>query len=141
MSLTIAIVGRANVGKSTLFNKLVGRRLALVHDTPGVTRDRREAEGALGALSFKVIDTAGIETGDSKESLEARMAAQTLAAVANADVCVLMIDAREGVVTGDEIVAALLHKAGKPVILVANKCEARFSQAGEAWALGFGEPL
>ena len=94
MSLTIAIVGRANVGKSTLFNKLVGRRLALVHDTPGVTRDRREADGAIGALSFKVIDTAGIETGDSKESLEARMAAQTLAAVADADVCVLMIDAR-----------------------------------------------
>jgi len=141
MSLTIAIVGRANVGKSTLFNKLVGRRLALVHDTPGVTRDRREAEGALGALTFKVIDTAGIETSDAKESLEARMAAQTLAAVADADVCILMIDAREGVVTGDEIVAALLHKSGKPVILAANKCEARFSQAGEAWALGFGEPL
>jgi GTPase len=142
MSFTVAIVGRANVGKSTLFNKLVGRRLALVHDTPGVTRDRREAEGSLGPLTFTVIDTAGIETGDSsKESLESRMAAQTLAAVADADVCVLMFDAREGIVTADEIVAALLRKADKPVILVANKCEARFSQAGEAWSLGFGEPL
>jgi GTPase len=142
MSFTVAIIGRANVGKSTLFNKLVGRRLALVHDTPGVTRDRREAEGSLGPLTFTVIDTAGIETGDSsKESLESRMAAQTLAAVADADVCVLMFDAREGIVTADEIVAALLRKANKPVILVANKCEARFSQAGEAWSLGFGEPI
>jgi GTP-binding protein len=142
MSFTVAIIGRANVGKSTLFNKLVGRRLALVHDTPGVTRDRREAEGSLGPLTFTVIDTAGIETGDSsKESLEARMAAQTLAAVADADVCVLMFDAREGIVTADEIVAALLRKADKPVVLVANKCEARFSQAGEAWSLGFGEPI
>ncbi len=142
MSFTVAIIGRANVGKSTLFNKLVGRRLALVHDTPGVTRDRREAEGSLGPLTFTVIDTAGIETGDSsKESLESRMAAQTLAAVADADVCMLMFDAREGIVTADEIVAALLRKADKPVILVANKCEARFSQAGEAWSLGFGEPI
>lgn len=140
MSFTVAIVGRANVGKSTLFNKLVGRRLALVHDTPGVTRDRREADGSLGPLSFKVLDTAGIESGD-KESLEARMAQQTMAGVADADVCLFMFDAREGVLTADEIVAQMLRKTGKPVILVANKCEARFSQAGEAWALGFGEPI
>ncbi len=140
MSLTVAIVGRANVGKSTLFNKLVGRRLALVHDTPGVTRDRREAEARLGPLTFTLIDTAGIETGD-KDSLETRMAAQTLTAVADADVCILLFDAREGIVTADEIVAGQLRKAGKPVILVANKCEARFSQAAEAWSLGFGEPI
>jgi GTP-binding protein len=140
MSFTVAIVGRANVGKSTLFNKLVGRRLAIVHDTPGVTRDRREAPAALGPLAFTVIDTAGIESGD-KESLETRMAQQTMAGVADADVCLFMFDAREGVTTADEIVAGLLRKSGKPVVLVANKCEARFSQAGEAWALGFGEPL
>ena len=140
MSFTVAIVGRANVGKSTLFNKLVGRRLAIVHDTPGVTRDRREAPGSLGPLSFTVIDTAGIESGD-KESLETRMAQQTMAGVADADVCLFMFDAREGVVTADEIVAGLLRKSGKPVIAVANKCEARFNQGGEAWALGFGEPL
>ena len=140
MSFTVAIVGRANVGKSTLFNKLVGRRMALVHDTPGVTRDRREAEGSLGPLSFKVIDTAGVETGD-KESLEARMAAQSMTAVADADVCLFLFDAREGIITADEIVAGMLRKSGKPVVLVANKCEARFSQAGEAWAFGFGEPI
>lgn len=140
MSLTVAIVGRANVGKSTLFNKLVGRKLALVHDTPGVTRDRREAEAQLGPLTFTVIDTAGIEAGD-KDSLEERMAAQSEAAIADADVCIFVFDAREGVTTADEIVAASLRKTGKPVILAANKCEARFSQASEAWSLGFGEPL
>jgi GTPase len=140
MSLTVAIVGRANVGKSTLFNKLVGRRLALVHDTPGVTRDRREAEASLGPFSFKLIDTAGIESG-AKDSLAVRMTAQSMAAIADADVCLFMIDARAGVVAGDEIVAEALRPSGKPVILVANKCEARFDQAAEAWKLGFGEPI
>jgi GTP-binding protein len=140
MPLTIAIVGRANVGKSTLFNKLVGRKLALVHDTPGVTRDRREVEATLGGVAIRVIDTAGIEAGE-KDSLPARMAAQTMAAVADADVCLFLIDGREGVMTGDEIVAGQLRRTGKPVVLVANKCEARFSQAAEAWALGFGEPI
>ncbi|HUO99206.1 MAG TPA: ribosome biogenesis GTPase Der [Rhizomicrobium sp.] len=140
MSFTIAIVGRANVGKSTLFNKLVGRKLALVHDTPGVTRDRREAETSLGGIAARVIDTAGIEPG-GKESLAARMAAQSMAAVADANVCVFLIDAREGVTTADEIVAEQLRRSGKPVVLAANKCEARFSQAAEAWALGFGEPI
>jgi GTP-binding protein len=140
MPLTIAIVGRANVGKSTLFNKLVGRKLALVHDTPGVTRDRREAEAVLGGVPVRLIDTAGIEAGP-KDSLPARMTAQTMAGVADADVCVFLIDAREGITTADEIVSEQLRRLGKPVILVANKCEARFSQAAEAWALGFGEPI
>ena len=140
MSLTIAIVGRANVGKSTLFNKLVGKKLALVHDTPGVTRDRREAEASLGGLDVRLIDTAGIEAG-AKDSLTARMTALTIAAVAEADVCLFLIDAREGVVTADELVAESLHRSGKPIVLIANKCEARFSQASEAWALGFGEPI
>ena len=142
MSLTVAIVGRANVGKSTLFNKLVGRKLALVHDTPGVTRDRREAVANLGGLSFTVIDTAGIEAGD-KDSLPARMTAQSLAAVDDADVCLFVIDAREGVTTADEIAAGQLRKAGKPVILLVNKCEGRAAKAGssEAWRLGFGEPI
>jgi GTP-binding protein len=140
MPLTIAIVGRANVGKSTLFNKLVGRKLALVHDTPGVTRDRREAPATIGHIDFTLIDTAGIEKGE-KESLETRMTAQSMAAVEDADLCIFMFDARQGVTTADEIAAASLRKSGKPVILVANKCEARFSAAAEAWALGFGEPI
>lgn len=140
MPLTVAIVGRANVGKSTLFNKLVGRKLALVHDTPGVTRDRREAPANLGPLSFTVIDTAGIEAG-GKDSLEQRMAAQSMTAMEVADVCLFVIDAREGVVTADQIVAQSLRKVGKPVVLIANKCEARYSSAAEAWSLGFGEPL
>ena len=140
MSLTIAIVGRANVGKSTLFNKLAGRKLALVHDTPGVTRDRREAEAMLGPYPIRLIDTAGIEAGE-KDSLAVRMAAQSMTAVAEADVCLFLIDGREGVVTADEIVAGTLRKSGKPVVLVANKCEARFTQAAEAWKLGYGEPI
>jgi GTPase len=142
VSFTVAIVGRANVGKSTLFNKLAGKKLALVHDTPGVTRDRREAAAALGALSFTLIDTAGIEAGE-KESLNARMAAQTMTAVGEADVCLFLIDAREGVTASDEIVAAQLRRAGKPVLLAANKCEGIASQAGlaEAYRLGFGEPI
>jgi GTPase len=142
MALTVAIVGRANVGKSTLFNKLVGRKLALVHDTPGVTRDRREASANLTGLEVTMIDTAGIEAGP-KESLPARMTAQSLAAVADADVCLFMIDAREGVTTADEIAAASLRKSGKPVVLLANKCEGRLAKAGlsEAWRLGFGEPI
>jgi len=137
---TVAIVGRANVGKSTLFNKLVGKKLALVHDTPGVTRDRREAEASFDAFGARLIDTAGIESGPHR-SLTARMAAQTMAAVADADVCLFLIDGREGVVTADEIVAEALRRAGKPVVLVANKCEARQTQAADAWRLGFGEPI
>ncbi|MGA7712453.1 MAG: ribosome biogenesis GTPase Der [Rhizomicrobium sp.] len=142
MPLTVAIVGRANVGKSTLFNKLAGRKLALVHDTPGVTRDRREADASLGDLSFKIIDTAGIEEAE-KGSLTARMAEQTMKAVADADVCLFMIDAREGVTAADEIVAEAVRRSGKPIVLAANKCEGRQTHAGmtEAWRLGLGDPI
>jgi GTP-binding protein len=142
MPLTVAIVGRPNVGKSTLFNKLAGRKLALVHDTPGVTRDRREAETMLGALSLKLFDTAGIADG-AKDSLAARMTTQTMSAIADADVCLFMIDGREGVTAADEIVAQALRRSGKPVVLAVNKCEGRQTHLGEGegWALGFGEPI
>src|SRR5450755_4042314 len=124
MPLTVAIVGRPNVGKSTLFNKLVGRKLALVHDTPGVTRDRREAEASLGGFDFRVIDTAGFEE-DTPASMAGRMTAQTQTAIADSDVCLFLIDARAGVTAGDQIIAQTLRRSGKPVILAANKCESR----------------
>lgn len=137
----LAIVGRPNVGKSTLFNRLAGKKLAIVDDTPGVTRDRREARGHLGDLDFTLIDTAGFEdTTDA--SLEARMRAQTEAAIADADIILFLIDARVGVTPVDEGFAALLRRADKPVVLVANKAEGRAGEAGvhEAYALGLGEP-
>jgi len=142
MPITLAIVGRPNVGKSTLFNRLAGKRLAIVHDEPGVTRDRRMADGQLGNLELKLIDTAGLEDGDPGV-LTARMREQTLKAVEEADACVFLVDARAGVTTGDEIVAQLLRRAGKPVILAANKCEGRTVHLGitEAYRLGFGEPI
>jgi GTPase len=143
MPLTVAIVGRPNVGKSTLFNRLAGRRAAIVDDRPGVTRDRAFADSNLGGLMLRLVDTAGYEAA-APESLPARMAAQTAQAVKEADVCVLLIDAREGVTPGDEIVASALRLSGKPVIVAANKCEsAAIAETGEAEAyrLGFGEPV
>ncbi|MBV9843245.1 MAG: ribosome biogenesis GTPase Der [Sphingomonadaceae bacterium] len=139
---TVAIVGRPNVGKSTLFNRLVGRRLALVDDRPGVTRDRREGDATLLGSEFRVIDTAGFET-DDPQTLPGRMRAQTQAAVAEADAALFLIDARAGVTPLDEEVARWLREADTPVILVANKAEGRAGESGmyEAFALGFGEPV
>ena len=142
MSFTLAIVGRPNVGKSTLFNRLVGKRLALVDDQPGVTRDLREGAARLGDLRFTVIDTAGLEEA-TDESLQGRMRRLTERAVDMADICLFMIDARVGVNPTDEFFAGLLRKRAKHVILAANKGEGRAADAGvlEAYALGLGEPL
>jgi GTPase len=142
MSFTVAIVGRPNVGKSTLFNRLVGKRLALVDDRPGVTRDRREGTAHLGDLSFTIFDTAGFEEA-AAETLPGRMRAQTDAAIAGADAILFLMDARAGVIPLDRAFANLLRKSGKPVILLANKAEGRGGEAGarEAFALGLGEPV
>jgi GTP-binding protein len=142
MSFTIAIVGRPNVGKSTLFNRLVGARRALVDDQPGVTRDRREGEGRLGDLSFRVIDTAGLESA-APESLAGKMQAQTATAVAQADAILFLVDARAGATPTDRTFADLVRKSGKPAILVANKSEGRAGEAGalESYALGLGDPV
>jgi GTPase len=142
MSFTIAIVGRPNVGKSTLFNRLVGARRALVDDQPGVTRDRREGDGRLGDLSFRVIDTAGLEAAD-RESLSGRMQTQTAAAVAQADAVLFLVDARAGATPVDRSFADLVRKSGKPAILIANKSEGRAGEAGalDSYALGLGDPI
>ena len=142
MSFTLAIVGRPNVGKSTLFNRLVGKKIALVDDQPGVTRDLREGNGKLGDIKFKVIDTAGLEDARD-ESLQGRMRALTEHAVDISNICLFMIDARTGVTYMDQTLATILRKNAKNIILVANKSEGSAGDSGsiEAWSLGLGEPI
>ncbi|MBC7165277.1 MAG: ribosome biogenesis GTPase Der [Roseovarius sp.] len=142
MSFTLAIVGRPNVGKSTLFNRLVGKRLALVDDRPGVTRDLREGAARLGDLRFTVIDTAGLEEA-TDESLQGRMRKLTERAVDMADICLFVIDARAGVTPADEVFADILRKRSAHVILAANKSEGSAADAGvfEAYGLGLGDPI
>lgn len=142
MTPLVAIVGRPNVGKSTLFNRLVGKKLALVDDKPGVTRDRREGEARLGDLEFRIIDTAGLEEA-TEESLLGRMRAQTEAAIGDADVILFVIDARVGILPADRPFAEMVRRSGKPVILIANKAEGNAGMAGayDAFSLGLGDPV
>lgn len=142
MPLTVAIVGRPNVGKSTLFNRLAGARRAIVDNTPGVTRDRSIAESDFAGMPLRLIDTAGFDEG-VPGSLTARMLAQTEAAIAESDVCLLLIDARAGITAGDELVVRALRKSGKPVVLIANKAESAASEANilEASSLGLGDAI
>jgi GTP-binding protein len=142
MTFSLAIVGRPNVGKSTLFNRLVGKRLALVDDRPGVTRDLREGEARLADLRFTAIDTAGLEEA-TDESLQGRMRRLTERAVAMSDICLFVIDGRAGVTAADRVFADILRKASSHVILAVNKAEGSAGEAGalEAWELGLGEPI
>jgi GTPase len=142
MPFTIAIIGRPNVGKSTLFNRLVGQKLALVDDQPGVTRDRREGNGRLGDLEFTLIDTAGLDKGE-RGSLTARMQEQTEVAIGAADALMFVFDARLGITPSDREFADFARRANKPVVLVANKSEGKAGVAGamESYALGLGEPI
>ncbi|HEX8415269.1 MAG TPA: GTPase, partial [Sphingomicrobium sp.] len=138
----VAIVGRPNVGKSTLFNRLVGKKLALVDDRPGVTRDRREGDASLLGMEFRVIDTAGFEDEDP-DSLPGRMRKQTEAAVRDADVALFLIDGREGLTPLDEEIGRWLRAEDTPVVVAANKAEGKAGENGrlEAFALGMGEPI
>ena len=142
MVAKIAIVGRPNVGKSTLFNRLTGKRLALVHEAPGLTRDRRGGDAVIGSTKVRLIDTAGLEEA-GEGTIQARMRGQTEAALKEADILLFVMDARAGVVPADEVFADLARASGKPVILAANKCEGRVGQSGsyEAFSLGVGEPI
>jgi GTP-binding protein len=142
MSFKVAIIGRPNVGKSTLFNRLAGKKLALVDDTPGVTRDRRIHPAKLYDLAFEVIDTAGFETA-APETLQGRMREQTEKAIDEADLVIFLVDARAGLLPDDKAFADIVRKSGKPVVLAANKAESRGSEAGllEAWEAGLGEPV
>ena len=140
--LKVAVIGRPNVGKSTLFNRLAGRKLAIVHDKPGVTRDRKEAVVRFKNLDLCLTDTAGFE--DAKEnSIEQRMLAQTKRAISEADVCLFMFDARTGLHPHDETFAALVRQSHKPAILLANKCEGKAQEDNifEAYKLGLGQPI
>ena len=138
----IAIVGRPNVGKSTLFNRLAGRRLAIVDDTPGVTRDRRESDARYGEDAFIIIDTPGLEEAP-EEALEGRMRQQTAQAIEEAAAVLFVVDARAGVTPLDQRFADLIRKSGKPVILIANKAEGSAGEGGvlDAYALGLGDPI
>src|ERR1044072_2852624 len=141
MSFTIAIIGRPHVGKSTLFNRLVGQKVALVDHEPGVPRDRREGDARLGDLEFKVIDTAGLDEG-ARGSRTARRQEQTEAAIPSADALMFVIDARAGLTPNDRSFADFARRASKPVVLVANKSEGKHGEVGamESYALGLGEP-
>ena len=140
--LKVAIIGRPNVGKSTLFNRLVGRKTAIVHDQPGVTRDRKEAEAKLRDIKMLIIDTAGYEYSN-EDNLEKRMWDQTRRAIEEADVSLFLFDARDGLQPYDEHFADLVRQSGKPVILLANKCEGKLQEDGifEAYKLGLGTPI
>jgi GTPase len=140
MPLILAIVGRPNVGKSRLFNRLAGRTAAIVHDTPGVTRDRQAVDAVYDGLSLRLIDTAGFEDAASG-SVAHRMTKQTIAAIAEAEALLFVIDARAGITAGDQMIAQALRKSGKPVILAANKCEGRVTPPAETWGLGLGEAI
>lgn len=142
MTFTVAIIGRPNVGKSTLFNRLVGKRLAIVDDAPGVTRDRREGEGNISDISFRLFDTAGLEDA-TDDSLESRMREQTERAVGEADVALLLVDGRVGITPTDEHFANWLRRQKTPVLIGVNKCEGNQGESGrlEAYGLGLGDPI
>ena len=142
MPLTVAIIGRPNVGKSTLFNRLAGARRAIVDDTPGVTRDRSIVESDLAGISIRLIDTAGFDEGPPG-SLAARIRTQTNTAISESDLCLFLVDARAGITAADQLIAGALRKSGKPVLLVANKAESAASESNvfEASALGLGDAI